>query len=273
MTRWIVEEPTELTFDEVDAVKVSIVGGHVAILATEGAPRLEVGGIRQPPLVVAHDGGRLTVGYDDWPWDGLRRWIGAPRRAAVVTVAVPRECRVQVAVVSASATVAGIQVATSIRTVSGDVALDGLTGRVQAQTVSGDIEAQALGGSTDFSSISGDVTVSSGPCPQLRAKTVSGKIITDLDLAPGGTATLASMSGDITVRLPGSAGAAVDLCSVSGRIGAAFPDLTRARHPAARAARRTLGDGSSALAATTVSGDIALLRRDVRETATAGGAT
>lgn len=268
MARWRIEEPTELNLDEVEAAKISLVGGHVAVLATDGTPRLEVTAIREPPLFVTYEGGRLTVAYEDGPWDGLMRWVHCSRRAATVTLAVPRDCRIDLGVVSAGALVAGIEATTSIRTVSGDVTLDGLTEKVDVHTVSGDVEAQALGGVMGFDSVSGDVTVSSRPCHQLRAKTVSGKVVTDLDLVPGATATLSSMSGDITVRLPRTAGATVDLRSVSGRVGAAFPGLTRARHPGSRVTRGSLGDGSGALAATTVSGDIALLRRDLSETAT-----
>lgn len=265
MTRWIIEEPRELSFDGpdgLDTVKVSLVGGHVAVLATDGTPRLEISDIREPPVVVDYVGGRLTVSYADWPWEGLLRWVNCGRRAATVTLAVPGDCRVNLGVVSASTVVSGIQAATSIRTVSGDVTLDGLTEKVDVQTVSGDVEAHALGGVTSVNSVSGPVTVSSGRCEQLRSKTVSGKVIADLDLVGGATVTVGSVSGDITVRIPQAAAAAVELRSVSGRIGSAFADLRRAPQPGSRAMHGTLGDGSGSLAASTVSGDIALLRRE-----------
>ncbi|MQA88007.1 MAG: DUF4097 family beta strand repeat protein [Streptosporangiales bacterium] len=269
MARWTIEEPTELTFDQLDSVKTSLVGGHIAVLATEGTPKLEISALREPPLVVTHSGGHLTVGYEDPPWEGLLRWVRYGRRAATVTLAVPRTCRLNLGSVSAPTVVAGIEADTSVRTVSGDVTLDGLTERVDVQTVSGEVEARALGGVLGFNSVSGDVTVSSSPCSQLRARTISGKTAADLDLDAGATVSLSSVSGDIAVRLPEAAGLTIELRSTTGRVGTAFPGLTRQLRPGTATVRGTVGDGTGSLVASTVSGDIALLRREGSRTAPA----
>lgn len=269
MARWTIEEPTELTFDDLDAVKTSLEGGHVAVLATEGTARLEIGALDEAPLVVTYESGHLSVGYEDPPLEGLLRWVRCGRRSATVTLAVPRNCRLDLGAVSASTVVAGVEAATAVRTVSGDVTLDGLTEKVEVQTVSGDVEARALGGVLGFNSVSGDLTVASGPCHQLRAGTVSGRTVVDLDLAAGATVSLSSVSGDITARLPETAGLTVALRSVRGGVGAAFPGLSRHHGHGPTTVRGTLGDGAGSLAATAISGDIALLRRDVSRTAPA----
>lgn len=267
MARWSIEEPAELSFDRVDAARVSLVGGHVAVLATDGPPRLEVTGSREPPIIVTHENGRLTVGYEDSSWAGLLQWVHGSRRAATVTLAVPSGCPVDLKTVSAGVLVAGIEAATSVRTVGGDVVLDGVGEQVDVQTVSGDLDAQALAGALRASSVSGCVTVASGPCRGLHVKTVSGWVVADLDVASGSPLTLSSMSGDITVRLPRTTGTGVDLRSVSGSVDADFPGLVRTGAPGSRAVHGTLGDGSGDLAATTVSGDVMLLQRHLSGTA------
>ncbi len=89
------------------------------------------------PLVVSHSDGTLTVSYEDLSWDGLLGWLRPDRTAATITITVPKDCPVQLGVVTASAIVSGISAATSVKSVSGGITLDGVTGAVDARTVSG----------------------------------------------------------------------------------------------------------------------------------------
>lgn len=261
MTRWTIDTPRDLTFDEVRALSTRIVAGHVDVVATKGRPRLEVTEITGPPLVVTLADGRLTVTYEDLAWDGVLGWLLPSRRRAAVSLAVPEDAPVELGVVSASAVVSGIAGRTAVRSVSGPVTLDGLSKRVDAQTVSGDVEARSLDGSLGLVTVSGDLTVTSGTSERVKAKTVSGRLTLDLDLAPGGRIELGSVSGSVTVRLPETVGVNVDFGTATGQLGTGFEGLHRESVPGHASMRGKIGDGRGRLSAKTVSGDIALLRR------------
>jgi DUF4097 and DUF4098 domain-containing protein YvlB len=66
-----------------------------------------------------------------------------------------------------------------LRTVSGDIGVDAAAGPVTAGTISGDIAVHAAGPVTiDVTSVSGDIRVTAGPgvCPDVRARSVSGRV-------------------------------------------------------------------------------------------------
>jgi len=83
------------------------------------------------------------------------------RRKAVLTLAVPRDCQVELRVVSASLMVGGLHAPVEAHTVSGEITLTGLRGRVEAESVSGDLTVR-LPETSDLQvklqSTSGDVT-------------------------------------------------------------------------------------------------------------------
>ncbi|MET9439325.1 DUF4097 family beta strand repeat-containing protein [Streptomyces sp. NPDC006610] len=266
MSEWSVAEPTRLTFDEpVRELQVRIVNGAVNVVGTaEATARLEVGDIEGPPLVITQRDGTLTVAYEDLPWKGFLKWLDGRgwRRSAVVSVAVPAGTRVEVGVVGASAVVSGIEGRAELKGVSGDSTLVGLAGPVRADTVSGNVEAQGLSGDLRFNSVSGDLTVVEGAGPAVRADSVSGSMIVDLDAASGATdVSLTSVSGEIAIRLPHPADAEVDANTASGTVSNAFEDLRVTGQWGAKRITGRLGAGTGRLKATTVSGSIALLRR------------
>ncbi|MFJ4515602.1 DUF4097 family beta strand repeat-containing protein [Streptomyces sp. NPDC088816] len=270
MSEWSVGEPRKLTFDEpVTALNVRIVHGAVNVVGVdEGPARLEVSEIEGPPLVVTQQGGTLTVAYEDLPWKGFLRWLDRKgwRRSAVVSVAVPASTRVELGVVGAGAVVSGIGGRAEVKGVSGDTTLVRLTGPVRADTVSGSVEAQALSGELRFNSVSGDLTVVDGAGPSVRADSVSGSMIVDLDPAGGPTdVSLTNVSGEIAIRLPHPADAQVDANTASGTVSNAFEDLKVGGQWGAKRITGRLGAGNGRLKATTVSGSIALLRRPPAE--------
>ncbi|MEV5082415.1 DUF4097 family beta strand repeat-containing protein [Streptomyces sp. NPDC056159] len=270
MSEWSVGEPRKLTFDEpVTALNVRIVHGAVNVVgADEGPARLEVSEIEGPPLIVTQQGGTLTVAYEDLPWKGFLKWLDSKgwRRSAVVSVTVPASTRVELGVVGAGATVSGIDGRAEVKGVSGDTTLVGLTGPVRADTVSGNVEAQALSGDLRFNSVSGDLTVVDGAGPSVKADSVSGSMIVDLDPTGGPTdVSLTSVSGEIAIRLPHPADAQVDANTASGTVSNAFEDLKVSGQWGAKRITGRLGAGNGRLKATTVSGSIALLRRPPAE--------
>ncbi|WP_031479542.1 DUF4097 family beta strand repeat-containing protein [Streptomyces bicolor] len=269
MSEWSVAEPRKLSFDEpVSELQVRIVNGTVNVVGTdEGSARLEVSKIEGPPLVVTQQGGTLTVAYEDLPWKGFLKWLDRKgwRRSAVVSLAVPADTRVEVGVVGAGAVVSGINGPSVVKGVTGDTTLVGLSGPVRADTVSGNLEAQAVTGDLRFNSVSGDLTVVEGSGSSVKADSVSGAMIVDLDPDGPTDVRLTSVSGEIAIRLPAPADADVEANTASGTISNAFEGLRVHGQWGAHKITGRLGTGTGKLRATTVSGSIALLRRPPKE--------
>ncbi|MCY0931556.1 DUF4097 family beta strand repeat-containing protein [Streptomyces sp. H27-H1] len=291
---WSVAAPQKLAFEEpVTEVRVRVVGGTVNVVAAEEGPaRLEVSEVEGPPLHVVQEGGTLTVSYEDLPWNGsqgFKQWFESKpwkawsasdsgrkawERSAAVTLTVPAATRVQLASVSATVFVSGIDGGTDVHGVSGDTTLVGLSGRVKAHTVSGGVEAQSVTGELGFHSVSGGLTVVDGAVGNVRADSVSGDMVIDLALDDPAAASrpvdisLTSVSGQVAIRLPHPADARVEANTATGGVSNAFEDLRVSGQLGAKRITGTLGAGTGTLRATTVSGSIALLRRPAADPAT-----
>ncbi|MFF4057125.1 hypothetical protein ACFYZ8_11710 [Streptomyces sp. NPDC001668] len=268
-SEWSVAEPNKLEFDvPVNDLHVRIVNGTVNVVGIdESSTRLEVSEVEGPPLIVTLEGDTLTVAYEDLPWKGFLKWLDRKgwRRSAVVSLAVPADTRVEVGVVGAAAVVSGVRGPSVVKGVNGDTTLVGLSGPVRADTVSGNLEAQAVTGDLRFNSVSGDLTVVEGSGPSVRADSVSGSMIVDLDPEGPTDVRLTSVSGEIAIRLPQPADAEVEANTASGTISNAFDCLRVHGQWGAHKVTGRLGAGTGKLRATTVSGSIALLRRPPRE--------
>ncbi|MER7724113.1 DUF4097 family beta strand repeat-containing protein [Streptomyces sp. NPDC096323] len=266
VSTWAIAEPRKLTFDEpVSALSVRIVNGTVNVVGTdEPTARLEVSDIEGPPLVVTLQDGVLTVAYEDLAWQHMLKWLDRKgwHRRAVVSLAVPAGSAVEVGVVGAGAFVSGIRGRTDVRGVTGDTTLVGLAGPVGTETVSGNVEAQAVTGDLRFHSVSGDLTVVEGAGDSVKAESVSGNMVLDLDATGRPTdVRLATVSGELAIRLPHPADAKVEANTASGSVSNGFEDLRVSGQWGAKKITGTLGSGTGTLRATTVSGSIALLRR------------
>ncbi len=267
MSQWTIEAPTSLEFDDVTSLRVRLIAGSVAVLATDGTPSLDVTSIEGDPLAVSYEGGALTIAHENLSWEGLLKWLRPQRHSATVTVTVPRKCQTQVGVVSATAVMSGIGARTSVKSVSGGITLDGVTGDVDANTVSGALEAQGLNGRLNFRTVSGDLTLADGWMERLDANMVSGDVTADVDLDPLGGVQVTTVSGEVTLRLPAEADAQVNLHSMSGDVRSEFTELSRTSAPASRSVSGSLGAGSGHVSVTTMSGRVMLLRRAGRGTA------
>ena len=267
MAQWTIEGPTNLDFDDVTGLRVRLIAGSVAVLATDGKPSLNVAHVNGDPLNVTYDDGILTITHENLTWEGLLKWLRPQRHSATVTVTVPRKCATQVGVVSATAVMSGISGGASFKSVSGGITLDGLSGDVDANTVSAALEAQGINGRLNFNSVSGALTVADGQLERLDANAVSGDVTADIDLDPLGGINVTTVSGKVTLRLQAEADAKVNLHSVSGDVRSEFTELKRVSAPASRSVSGSLGAGSGYLSVTTMSGRVMLLRRAGRETA------
>jgi hypothetical protein len=270
---WTIEAPTSLEFDDVTSLRVRLIAGSVAVLATDGAPSLDVTSIEGDPLTVTYEGGVLTIAHENLSWEGLLKWLRPQRHSATVTVTVPRKCRTQVGVVSATAVMSGTGARTSVKSVSGGITLDGVTGDVDANTVSGALEAQGINGRLNFRTVSGDLTLADGWLERLDANVVSGDVTADVDLDPLGGMQVTTVSGEVTLRLPAEADARVNLHSMSGDVRSEFAELRGTSAPASRSVSGSLGAGSGHVSVNTMSGRVMLLRRAGRGTAPQGART
>ena len=182
MVTWTLDHPDKLTFDAVRRVLVKTVEGSVSVVGSDDQPTLELSELSGEPLRVQHDGGVLTIDYErPWrPWPLAWLTGGTQRRKAVLTLAVPRDCRVELKVVSASLMVGGLQAPVDAHTVSGEITLTGLRGPVEAESVSGPVQASGVTGDLSARSVSGDLTVAEGGGGSVRARTVSGAVTVDL---------------------------------------------------------------------------------------------
>jgi Putative adhesin len=266
MAQWTIEAPTSLDFDDVTGLRVRLIAGSVAVLATDGKPSLDVSSITGDPLTVTHEDGVLTIAHENLTWDGLLKWLRPQKHAAAVTITVPRTCPTQVGVVSATAVLCGISAKASVKSVSGGITLDGVTGDVDANTVSGALEAQGINGKLNFNTVSGDLTLADGWLERLDANAVNGDVTADIDLDPLGGVQVTTVSGEVTLRLPAEADARVHLHSVSGEVRSEFAELRYASAPASHRVSGSLGAGSGNVSVTTMSGRVILLRRAERRT-------
>jgi hypothetical protein len=263
MATWTIDQPRKLTFDQVRKVRVRTVRGSVSVVGGDERPTLEVSALEGPPLQVRQDGDVLEVAYERPRWPGPFGWLfGRDRRyLAVVSLAVPRDCEVDLEAVASSVMVSGMRAPVRAKTVSGEVTLAGCAGQVEAETVSGAVQAHGVAGDLWASTVSGDLTLVEGG-GAVAAKTVSGTIVMDLGATPVGDVRLSSVSGDVTVRLPRASDLQVQLQSTSGQVASAFDELHRAGMPALRTVSGRLGAGTGRLQASTTSGHVALLRRE-----------
>jgi Putative adhesin len=268
MPYWTVDAPTNLDFDAVTALRVRLIAGTVAVMATSDRPSVAVSDISGRPLQVDYEDGTLTIAYDyeKLSWERLLDWLKPLHDTAAVAVTVPADCPIQLGVVSASAIVCGLGSGASVKGVSGEITLDGVAGHVHAETVSGALEGRDVDGAIRFRSVSGDLTLADGSLTLLDADNVSGQVSADVVLAGEGAMRISTISGDVTVRLPAESDAAVRLHSATGNVRSEFDSLHPATPYWSHTVSGNVGQGSGKVSVNSVSGAVTLLRRPVRRT-------
>ncbi|HXT93510.1 MAG TPA: DUF4097 family beta strand repeat-containing protein [Trebonia sp.] len=266
MTRWTVAAPTALDFNDVTQLNVRLIGGTVAVLASDDQPGLAVTELTGRPLQVSHEDGALTVSYESLTWEGLLGLLKPRKDNATVTITVPAECPIQLGVLSASAVVTGLHAGAAVKSMSGDITLDGVTGVISAETMSGEVAACDLDGEIHFKSMSGGLTLAGGSVDTLTVDTMSGQVTADVALEnPGngrgrGSVHINTMSGEVTLRLPADSAAQVHLHSTSGPVRTEFETLRTIKAPASHTVSGNVGAGTGHVSVTTMSGAVTLLR-------------
>jgi hypothetical protein len=261
VSRWVVDAPKRLDFDHVKELRVRLMSGTVAVLASDEAPSLVVSELTGRPLQVDLERGVLTISYESLTWDGLLGFLKPFKDSAVVTVTIPASCPVQLGVLSASAVVSGLQSGAAVKGMSGDITLESVVGDVSAETMSGEVAACDIEGQVHFRSMSGGLTLAGGCVDSLDVNTLSGQVTADVTLRAAGGIRMSTMSGDVTLRLPAESDARVSLQSASGPVRTDFETLAAAKAPARHTVSGNVGAGTGHVSVTTMSGAVTLLRR------------
>ncbi len=139
-----------------------------------------------------------------------------------------------------------------VKAASGDVRCNRITGEASIRTASGDIALDELGGPTRIHSASGDVTVGRDHS-DLKIQTASGD--QRIEAVSRGRATLRSASGNLTVGVARGSTVWIDAKSMSGET---TSELEVGESPPGA------DQPHLELRATTMSGDIRIMRADER---------
>ena len=115
MPSWTVDAPKRLDFDDVTALKVRLMAGSVAVLASDDPPSLVVTELKGRPLQVTQEGGELTISYESLSWEGLLGFLKPRHDSVAVTITVPADCPIQLGVLSASAIVSGLRSGAAVK--------------------------------------------------------------------------------------------------------------------------------------------------------------
>lgn len=256
--------------ERVDALSVTLVGGHVDVV-THDAPtaQVEVQEVNGPPLKITWNGHKLKISHVKAEgsdiWETLKSFGGSGQTRAIVSVAIPRDAKTDVNTVSAGVVVSGIHAKSSLNTVSGDVTAADLDGRIEINGVSGTFEGRDLRGRLEANTVSGAMTVHHSALDPIELNGVSGDIT--LDLTERAVKVESNtVSGDVTVRVPSGGGYRVKVSTMSG---AAIVDGMKLGGKWFRGGEARDGDEALRLEASSVSGDVVVLRAE--PSAGAGG--
>jgi len=216
--KWLIDGPKVIDLENIQRLKVSLVGGHIDIVAhDEPGVRVEVHSVSGKELLVQVDGDRLEIDHPQLRWDN---WIDAftsfkSNIKADVSIMLPRATALTLGVVSAEALVSGISADASLNTVSGDVIADSVTGRLKVNSVSGETTVRNHTGSLGLNTVSGDI-IASGEITSFDADSVSARVQVDVTGVPD-SVRVNTVSGAVTLRFDPEAPANYTINSVGGR--------------------------------------------------------
>ena len=217
--KWLVDGPKTIDIESARSLKVGLIGGQIDIVAhDEPGVRVEVHSVSGKPLKVSVDGDTVEIDHPQLSWDNwievFRSWTG--RAKADVSVMVPRDIRVKLGVVSASALLSGVNEDASLSTVSGDLVIDSVSGDLSLNSLSGEITVRNHYGKIDAHSVSGDITAA-GTLHRYSSDSVSGAVMLDTVDIPD-EIKVNTVSGAVTVRLEADAPASYALNTVGGKL-------------------------------------------------------
>ena len=147
----------------------------------------------------------------------------------------------------------------SLSAVSGDIEDKNSTGRLQLKAVSGDVNVDSNANEVFFNNVSGNSDLKLSDVIELRMTTVSGDIDANIKLKNKGLVKTSSVSGNLDLVFQKGIDASFRLKSNVGGDLVNKLSSAKAKHseygPGAKLSFQ-LGDGSSTVSATTVSGNV-----------------
>lgn len=217
--KWLVDGPKTIDIDSARTLKVGLIGGQIDIVAhDEPGVRVEVHSVTGKELKVSIDGDTVEIdhpqlGWDNW-LDVFRSWTGKAR--ADVSVMVPRDIRVKLGVVSATALLSGVNEDANLSTVSGDLVIDGVSGDLSLNSVSGELTIRNHSGKISAHSVSGDITAA-GTLHSFSSDSVSGSVFLDTT-GIADQISVNTVSGTVTLRREADIPASYTINTVGGKL-------------------------------------------------------
>lgn len=145
--------------------------------------------------------------------------------------------------------------------VSGDITDQDSSGRMMIKNVSGDIESDGKVEDIMINTVSGDVELTLAEINDITAKSVSGKILTNMALRANSRVDFSSISGSILVDLDGDIDANFNVQSNSGgKIvnNISDHDVVKAKYGSKATLNFQQGNGSAQVRISSLSGSIKL---------------
>jgi hypothetical protein len=262
---WTITAPQELTLDHITNVKALLMGGNIRIVGTDAAARLEISDIDRSPLTIRQrENGMLELTHG--PVNAQRVLAGKLSRHrkyhATISLTVPRDCAIDVhSVLPGNTMISGLSGSVRAHAGSNSMTLANLSGPVDITNGSGKLEAMSISGPLTVHSATGDVVIADAT-GSVRAETNLGTLTLDARPRPGSHLQLATVGGRVYLGLPTLSDTKVHIETDFGGISSQFDDLTPIARGRLSIAKETFGVPLVDVWVKTVSGDIALLRRD-----------
>lgn len=263
--KWVVAPGETRIIDVIDitALKVSLVGGHVDVVAHDSHEvRIEVERVSGKDLRISTTGGTLEIDHPQLRWENFLevfRNFTSSGPEADISIAVPRHIALTLGVVSASTLISGVTNGAKLNTVSGDLMIDGVTGDLNVNAVSGAVTARDLTGSIAANSVSGGITAA-GLIRKTDIDTVSGRTLIDA-LGPVDSVSINSVSGDMSLRIDEDLAMKYSVRSMTGKISIDNIARTSSLSAAVAGSVGSLSGSFLDLRGNSVSGDITVMRR------------
>jgi hypothetical protein len=277
LDKWLVQDGESKVIDLalVRSVKVGLLAGEIDVIAhDEPGARVEVHSVHGRPLKVSLEGERLEIDHAQMRWDSVLDLVtrfGRSGDRAEVSLLVPRDVALTFGTVSASGLVSGLVGDAKITTVGGDIVVDGLVGDLEANTVNGELSVRNHRGRISARTVSGDVTVG-GDISRLSVDGVSGNVFVDAEGTPD-EIRANSISGDLTVRVDEGLGARFRINTATGKLQIDGSAVRGAFGRGYSATSGTLDRKWVDVIASSVSGDVTVLRREVGAATAADAST
>lgn len=167
--------------------------------------------------------------------------------------------------VNGDITVSGASGEVDVQTVNGSLEVSAPARRVHAESVNGSVTVKGASGEIEASTVNGGLLVSGGTFTHGHLETVNGTVRFEGDLARTAVLDADSVSGAVELSLPATVAADFTLSTFSGTIendlGPALDPASGRDNPSEKELSFTTGAGGATVTIHTLSGGIAIRKR------------